>query len=57
MTLTINAALLRSNYMNSGSAGADPATLTTNEYDGYLVLDDGSHLLQIPWHVLPLVSG
>ena len=39
--------------MNSGSQGANPATLTTNEYDGYLVLDDGSHKLQIPWHVLP----
>jgi hypothetical protein len=53
VTLTIDGAKLRGNYMNSGSNGANPATLTTNEYDGYLVLDDGSHTLQIPWHVLP----
>ncbi|MBE0688146.1 MAG: S8 family serine peptidase, partial [Anaerolineaceae bacterium] len=53
VTLTINGALLRGNFMNSGSAGADPATLTTNEYDGYLVLDDGSHPIHLAWHVLP----
>ena len=41
------------NYMNSGSNGANPAALTLNEYDGYLVLDDGSDTLNIPWHVLP----
>lgn len=53
VSLTINGALLRGNHMNSGSAGADPATLTTNEYDGYLVLDDGSHPIHLAWHVLP----
>ncbi len=53
VTLTINGALLRGNYMNSGSAGANPATLTLNEYDGYLVLDDGSHPIHLAWHVLP----
>jgi subtilisin family serine protease len=53
VTLTIDGAMLRGNFMNSGSQGANPAALTTNEYDGYLVLDDGSDTLQIPWHVLP----
>jgi minor extracellular serine protease Vpr len=53
VSITINGALLRGNFMNSGSAGADPATLTTNEYDGYLVLDDGNHPLNLAWHVLP----
>ena len=53
VSITINGALLRGNFMNSGSAGADPATLTTNEYDGYLVLDDGKHPLNLAWHVLP----
>lgn len=53
VTLTIDGSKLRGNFMNSGSAGADPATLTTNEYDGYLVLDDGQHPIQLPWHVLP----
>lgn len=53
VSLTVNGAMLRGNFMNSGSAGADPTTLTTNEYDGYLVLDDGSHPIQLAWHVLP----
>jgi hypothetical protein len=53
VTLTINGSLLRANFMNSGSAGADPATLTTNEYDGYLVLDDGKQPIRLAWHVLP----
>lgn len=53
VSLTINGSMLRGNFMNSGSAGADPTTLTTNEYDGYLVLDDGSHPIHLAWHVLP----
>jgi len=53
VSLTIQGALLRGNFMNSGSAGADPATLTTNEYDGYLMLDDGEHPIHLAWHVLP----
>jgi len=53
VTVTINGAMLRGNYMNSGSNGANPAMLTTNEYDGYLVLDDGSHPINLAWHVLP----
>jgi subtilisin family serine protease len=53
VTLTIDGTKLRGNFMNSGSQGANPATLTTNEYDGYLVLNDGKHEFQIPWHVLP----
>ncbi len=53
VTLTINGALLRGNYMNSGSNGANPSVLTLNEYDGYLVLDDGQHPIHLAWHVLP----
>ena len=53
MTLTINGSLLRGNFMNSGSNGANPAALTTNEYDGYLVLDDGKQPIRLAWHVLP----
>ena len=45
--------MLRANAMNSGSGGADPNALTLNEYDGYLVLDDGQHPIRLPWHVLP----
>jgi subtilisin family serine protease len=53
VTITINGALLRGNYMNSGSQGANPAGLTLNEYDGYLILDDGSQPIHLAWHVLP----
>ena len=53
VTLTIDGSLLNGNAMNSGSAGANPAALTFNEYDGYLVLDDGKHPIHLAWHVLP----
>jgi subtilisin family serine protease len=53
VSITINGSMLRGNFMNSGSSGADPATLTTNEYDGYIVLDDGKHPIHLAWHVLP----
>lgn len=51
--MTINGAHLPANYMNSGSEGANPAALTLNEFDGYLVLTSSGHTFQIPWHVLP----
>lgn len=53
VTLTIDGTKLSGNFMNSGSTAGTGAALTTNEYDGYLVLDSGSHTLSIPWHVLP----
>jgi subtilisin family serine protease len=51
--LTVSGAMLWTNYMNSGGEGANPAALTRNEYDGYLVLDGGDHVLHMPWHILP----
>ena len=51
--MTIDGALLPNNYMSSGGDGANPATLTANEFDGYLVLSNAHHTFQIPWHVLP----
>ena len=51
--MTIKGALLRGHYMNSGSMGANPDMLTINEYDGYLILDDGDHPIHMAWHVLP----
>ncbi|MGH8875314.1 MAG: hypothetical protein ACRDVM_08720, partial [Acidimicrobiia bacterium] len=53
VTLTVTGTLLRNNLMNSGSNGANPVPLTTNEYDGYLVLDDGANPIHLAWHVLP----
>jgi subtilisin family serine protease len=53
VTVTIDGARLRGNSMNSGSQGANPAALTLNEYDGYLILDDGQHPIHLAWHVLP----
>jgi minor extracellular serine protease Vpr len=55
--LTINGAMLPSNFMNSGSQGANPDALTANEFDGYLILDDGSHPIHMAWHVLPLKAA
>jgi subtilisin family serine protease len=53
VTMTIDGEKLRGNAMNSGSNGANPAALTLNEYDGYLVLDDGTQPIHLAWHVLP----
>ena len=53
VTLTIDGSKLPANAMSSGSDGPNPATLTLNEYDGYLTLNDGTDTLTIPWHVLP----
>jgi hypothetical protein len=54
VTLTIDGSLLPGNFMNSGSMGANGAALSANEFDGYLVLDNGTgHVMNIPWQVLP----
>jgi subtilisin family serine protease len=53
VTLTVDGSKLPGNSMNSGSNGASPASLTANEYDGYLKLSDGTDTLTIPWQVLP----
>jgi hypothetical protein len=53
VSITIDASLLPGNYMNSGSEGANPDALTLNEFDGYLILDDGTHPIHMAWQVLP----
>ncbi len=53
VTMTVRGALLSGNFMNSGTEGGNPSALTTNEYDGYLALDDGTRAIHLPWHVLP----
>ncbi len=54
VTITIDGSKLPGNFMNSGSNGANGAALSANEYDGYLVLDNGNgHTMNVPWHVLP----
>lgn len=53
VVLTIEGRLLRDNLMDSGPRGNDPGPLTANEYDGYLVLDDGFRPIHLAWHVLP----
>jgi subtilisin family serine protease len=54
VVMTIYGDKVRDNAMNSGALGADPASLTFNEIDGYLVLDAGStSRIHLPWHVLP----
>ncbi|MDP2623229.1 MAG: S8 family serine peptidase [Actinomycetota bacterium] len=51
--LSIDGTLLRNNFMNSGNQGANPAVLTLNEYDGYIVLDNGSDQVHVAWQALP----
>jgi minor extracellular serine protease Vpr len=54
ISLSIDPAKLPGNFMNSGSDGANGARLSANEFDGYLVLDNGNgHVINLPWHVLP----
>jgi subtilisin family serine protease len=51
--LKIDGTKLRNNLMNSGSGGNNPAPLTANEYDGYIVFTSPQETLSLPWHVLP----
>jgi subtilisin family serine protease len=51
--IRIDGTKLPANAMSSGVEGANPATLTLNEFDGYIVLDDGNQPIHLPWHVLP----
>ncbi|MDX1745124.1 MAG: hypothetical protein R3324_04240, partial [Halobacteriales archaeon] len=54
VTITIDGSLLTTNTMNSGSNGANAAPLTAQEYDGYLLLEDGDDAsIHVAWHVLP----
>jgi subtilisin family serine protease len=53
VTISVNGERLLSNAMNSGSQGANPATLTLNEIDGFLLLNSPQSRLHLPWHVLP----
>ena len=54
VTITIDASLLPSNTMNSGSAGASGPSLTSQEFDGYIILNDPDDAsIHLAWHVLP----
>ena len=57
VVLTIHGSMLPSNAMSSGAEGADPASLTLNEFDGDVFLDDGRNAIHLPWHVLPRKSA
>lgn len=57
--MTIDGRLIHEWTMNSGSQGANPDTLTFNEYDGYIWFDDTNssaddeNPVHVAWHVLP----
>lgn len=56
VTMRIWGGPLHSDWLlNSGSLGADPSTLTFNEYDGYIWLTnrDSGEMAHVAWHVLP----
>ncbi len=63
VTLQVRGDMLREWGMNSGSLGADPATITLFEYDGYITLTEvlknkaeGSSI-HLGWHILPRGAG
>ncbi|MCA9921265.1 MAG: S8 family serine peptidase [Anaerolineales bacterium] len=57
--MRIRGSLIHDWTMDSGGSGADPSTLTFNEYDGYIWLDnlgttdDDVNPAHLPWQVLP----
>lgn len=53
IVMTINGEALPDNFMNSGSQGGNGSALSMNEFDGYLILDDGEQPIHLAWHVLP----
>ncbi|WP_374688383.1 S8 family serine peptidase [Promineifilum sp.] len=54
VTLSIWGKRLPPNAMSSGVEGANPATLTLNEYDGYIELTSPTaDPIHLAWHVLP----
>jgi hypothetical protein len=58
--LTVNGPSLPDWAMNSGSQGANPNSLTAQEFDGYVWLVDGSNAannLHLAWHLLPRKAG
>jgi len=61
--LTIDGRQLEHWMMNSGADGANPAPLTSMEYDGYVLFDDSStnaddaDPVHLAWQVLPRKSG
>ena len=57
VTLNVDSTKLRNNQMNAGSLGNAIGPLTANEYDGYVVLQNASHKLTVPWHILPRKSA
>lgn len=58
VNLLINGEKVHDWAMNSGPDGANPDTLTLNEYDGYIDLEgnDGS-AIHLAWHMLPRKAG
>jgi hypothetical protein len=54
LDFSIDPSLLPGNFMNSGSQGNNPAALSANEYDGYLLLNaSNGDEAALPWHILP----
>jgi hypothetical protein len=63
ITLQIDGPQLEQWEMNSGFNGANPASLTSMEFDGYIQFDnrstssDDDDPMHVAWHVLPRKSG
>jgi subtilisin family serine protease len=57
VTLKVDGAKLRDNLMNSSTGGNAIGPLTANEYDGYIVFENPSSKVTMPWHILPRKSA
>ena len=57
VTMTIDGTALGQWLLNSGSNGRSGASLTAQEFDGYLTLSDAAGSVHLGWHVLPRQAG
>jgi subtilisin family serine protease len=51
--MSINASRLPAWTQDGADLPAAGRTLSANEYDGYISIDDGSAPITVPWHVIP----
>ena len=55
--LRVDASKLPAWTMNGGSQGGNGPRLQSVEFDGYVMLSDGTGSISLPWHVLPQKSS
>jgi minor extracellular serine protease Vpr len=51
--MTVDARRLPAWVQNGADLGAAGATFAANEFDGYILIDDGQAPITVPWHIMP----